>query len=138
MRKYYVFNVNKEMSILAKDSPYMLYKSFETIYNSNKKEINIAQNLYEQLAMRLNQNVINQKIYAEYKDNDYYYLVNNSHNYYNKYKGEEEKVIVKNTYLYCTSNTTNLKLLKPLTNYNFFVCDFENKDYFWIDEIYSR
>ena len=88
--------------------------------------------------MRLNQNVINQKIYAEYKDNDYYYLVNNTHNYYNKYKGEEEKVIVKNTYLYCTSNTTNLKLLKPLTNYSFFVCDFENKDYFWIDEIYSR
>ena len=84
------------------------------------------------------QNVINQKIYAEYKDNDYYYLVNNTNNYYNKYKGEEEKVIVKNTYLYCTSNTTNLKLLKPLTNYSFFVCDFENKDYFWIDEIYSR
>ena len=82
MRKYYIFNINKEMSILAKDSPYMLYKSFETIYNSNKKEINIAQNLYEQLAMRINQNVINQKIYAEYKDNDYYYLVNNSHNYY--------------------------------------------------------
>ena len=83
MRKYYIFNINKAMSILAKDSPYMLYKSFETIYNSNKKEINIAQNLYEQLAMRLNQNVINQKIYAEYKDNDYYYLVNNTHNYYN-------------------------------------------------------
>ncbi len=135
MRKFYVFNINKEMSVLAKDSPYMLYKSFETIYNSNKKDLNMAQNLYEQMAMRINQNVINQKIYAANKDNQFYYLVGNVHHYYNKYKGEEEQLTVKNSFLSSVGNSNNLVLLKSLINYNFFVCDFENKDYFWLDEI---
>lgn len=32
MRKFYIFNINKNSCVLAKDSPYMLYKSFEAIY----------------------------------------------------------------------------------------------------------
>lgn len=136
MREFYIFNINKEISLLAKDSPYMLYKSFETIYNSSKNSLAIAQNLYEQVAGRINQNVINQKIFASYKDSDYYFLANNIHNYYNKYRDETQKVIVKNSFLRCITNVNNLLLLKPLTQYNFFVCDFQNKDYFWLDEIY--
>ena len=49
MRKFYIFNINKNMCILAKDSPYMLYKSFEAIYKSNREDVGMAQNLYEQM-----------------------------------------------------------------------------------------
>ena len=45
------------------------------------------------------------------------------------------KLTVKNSYLLCEGNTSKPYLLKSLTNYNFFVCDFDNKDYFWLDEI---
>ena len=86
MRKFYIFNINKNMCILAKDSPYMLYKSFEAIYKSNREDVGMAQNLYEQMTLRINQTMINNKIYADNKDNHFYYLVNNVHNYYNKYK----------------------------------------------------
>ena len=135
MRKFYIFNINKNMCILAKDSPYMLYKSFEAIYKSNREDVGMAQNLYEQMTLKINQTMINNKIYADNKDNHFYYLVNNVHNYYNKYKSEEEKLTVKNSYLLCEGNTSKPYLLKSLTNYNFFVCDFDNKDYFWLDEI---
>ena len=118
MRKFYIFNINKNMCILAKDSPYMLYKSFEAIYKSNREDVGMAQNLYEQMTLRINQTMINNKIYADNKD-----------------KSEEEKLTVKNSYLLCEGNTSKPYLLKSLTNYNFFVCDFDNKDYFWLDEI---
>ena len=107
MRKFYIFNINKNMCILAKDSPYMLYKSFEAIYKSNREDVGMAQNLYEQMTLRINQTMINNKIYADNKDNHFYYLVNNVHNYYNKYKSEEEKLTVKNSYLLCEGIPVN-------------------------------
>lgn len=137
MRKYYVFNVNKELTTLTKDSPYMLYKSFESIYKANKKDLVLAQKLYDGLANRINQKNINDKIYADNKNNHFYYVVNNSHHYYNKYKSYEEIVTVKNTFLSVESSADKLILLKSLKNYNLFVCDFENKDYFWLDEVYA-
>lgn len=124
------------MCTLTKDSPYMLFKSFESIYNSNKTELAIASNLYEQLASRFNRNIINQKIIDSFKDNQHYMYINNKHTYYNKYKDESCILTVKNSYLLINSNTTKLLLLNSLNNYNFFVCDFENKDYFWLNEIY--
>lgn len=136
MRTFYIFNVNKELSILTKDSPYMLFKSFESIYKSKRNDLYIASFLYEQLASSFNQNTINKKISNYYQDSDYYMYRNNSHKYYNKYKDEKIDLEVKHSYIIVNSNTTKIELLKSLNNLNLFVCDFENKDYFWLDEIY--
>lgn len=136
MRTYYIFNVNKEMSILTKDSPYMLFKSFESIYLADKSDLYMASNLYEQLASKFNKNILNQKIVAEYKDNQHYIYTKDNHQYYNKYKDETCNLTVKNSYIICNSNNSKLELLKRLSGFNLFACDFENKDYFWLDEIY--
>ena len=108
------------MCILAKDSPYMLYKSFEAIYKSNREDVGMAQNLYEQMTLRINQTMINNKIYADNKDNHFYYLVNNVHNYYNKYKttnnlynkalneSRQELILFINYYYQHDEYTTNI------------------------------
>ena len=136
MRTYYIFNVNKEMSILTKDSPYMLFKSFESIYLADRNDLGMASNLYEQLASKLNKAILNQKIVAHYKDNQHYMYTKDRHTYYNKYKDETCNITVKNSYIICCSNNSKLELLKKLSGFNLFACDFENKDYFWLDEIY--
>ncbi len=133
MRTFYIFNVNKEMEILTKDSPYVLFKSFESIHNT--RDLYMAQNLYEQLANRFNKSLINQKIATSFKDNQFYMYVNNHHTYYNKYRDERCEIEIKNSYLICNCNTLKVPLLKKLNDYNLFACDFENKDYFWLDEI---
>ena len=136
MRTYYIFNVNKEMSILTKDSPYMLFKSFESIYKADRDDLNLASNLYEQLASKFNKTMLNHKILKEYKDNQHYMYTKDYHTYYNKYKDETCNLKVKNSYIICNSNNSKMELLKKLSGFNFFACDFENKDYFWLDEIY--
>ena len=54
---------------------------------------------------------------------------------FNRKSKKEEKLTDKKSYLLCEGNTSKPYLLKSLTNYNFFVCDVDNKDYFWLDEI---
>lgn len=133
MRTYYVFNINLQMSILAKDMPYILYKNLESIHKSN--DIYLASSLYEGLVSKINKNIINNILLNNFKDNDFYLYNNNHHSYYNKYKDESCEIDVKNSYLIYKSNSKKLVLLNKLREYNLFVCDFFNKDYFWLSEI---
>lgn len=136
MRTFYIFNINKETAILAKDSPYMLFKSLESIYNGNKKDLYMATSLYEQLACKIDKDSLNKSILASFKNNQHYMFNSNHHSYYNKYLDETCNVVVKNSYIICNCNNAKLNLLKALGSNNLFACDFENKDYFWLNEIY--
>lgn len=136
MRTYYIFNVNKEMSILTKDSPYMLFKSFESIYKSNRNDLFIASNLYEQIASKFDKLNINNMITKANIDSQFYLCHGDYHTYYNKYKDETCNVMVKNSFLLCKCNSSRIHLLESIKGYSLFACDFENKDYFWLDEIY--
>lgn len=135
MRTYYIFCINNEMSILAKDNPYILFRSFESIYKGKRNDLYVASNLFEQLTNRVD-NKINDKLKQKFKDNDYYMYTLNRHAYYNKYKDEKCELLVKNAYLLCTTNSIKPVLLSKLKKNNLFICDFQNKDYFWLDEIY--
>lgn len=135
VRKFYIFNVNKEMSILTKDSPYMLFKSFESIYRSDRADFDIAYSLYGQLASKFNKGEVSKKISEKNLGSQHYIGSLNHHTYTNKYRGEKCELEIKNSYLLCESTGGNLYLLNGLKGYNLFACDFENKDYFWLDEI---
>lgn len=136
MRTFYIFKINKEMAILTKDNPYNIFKSMEDIFKMTKKELPVGLNIYEQLITPINQNKINRKIIMSYKDNDYYQKNYNVHSIHNKYKPEETKLTVKNSYLLLESNVIKPSFLKELSyDKDLFVCDFANKDYFWVDEL---
>lgn len=136
MRTFYIFKINKEMAILSKDNPYNIFRSMEDIFKMTKKELPVGLNIYEQLITPINQNKVNRKIIMSYKDNDYYQKNYNVHSIYNKYKPEETKLTVKNSYLLLESNVIKPSFLKELSyDKDLFVCDFANKDYFWVDEL---
>lgn len=136
MRTFYIFKINNEMAILMKNNPYNIFRSMENIFKMSKKEFSLGLNIYEQLIIPIDQNKLNRKIIMSYKDNDYYQKNYNVHSIYNKYKPEETKLTVKNSYMLLESNVIKPSFLKELTyDKNLFVCDFNNKDYFWVDEL---
>lgn len=124
------------MAILSKDNPYNIFKSMEEIFKMPKKQIAVGLNIYEQLIAPINQNKVNRRIITSYKDNDYYQKNFNVHSIYNKYKPEETKLTIKNSYLLLESNVVKPSFLKELSfDKDLFVCDFDNKDYFWVEQL---
>ena len=138
MRTFYIFKIKPEMAILTKDSPYNLFKSMEKIYKMDKSDFSLGAQLFDQLAQPINSQKLNKLIYNKYKDNEHYTVFKNIHRINNSYRQEKSKLIVKEVYLILQSSVILPLFLKTLNNnHNMFACDFENKDYFWLDELTS-
>ena len=136
MRTFYIFKINKEIAILTKVNPYNIYKNIEQIKKLGIQGLSLSYNIYEQLISRIDSKKYNSKIYRLYKDNDYYQKNRNIHCIHNKYKPEDTILEIKNSYLLLQTNYLKPAFLKELTfDSDLFVCDFDNRDFFWIDEI---
>ena len=112
MRTFYVFKIKKEMTILTKETPYNLYRTIENLYYLDNSYMSVSFKVYR-----------------------YYKKDGNVHKINNKYIPEESMLKVYRSHIVLKSN-----VIKPtfLVNYlmsdNLFVCDFKNKDYFWLDQ----
>ena len=137
MRKFYIFNINKEFSILSKNNEYNLYKQMESIKRLNKDEFYIGIKIYETIANIIDNNYYNKEVYDKNKDSYFYTKYKNIHMINNYYKDEESKLIINKAYMLLETNVIKSSFFKDLKNKGLFVCDFENKDYFWLDSIYS-
>ena len=49
MRTFYIFRINREMSLLMRESPYNLFKSLEGIYLLDKASVGYGKDLLDQL-----------------------------------------------------------------------------------------
>ena len=136
MRTFYIFKINKEFAILTKNCPYNLFRSMEQIYYASSNDIATVYNIYEQLILPLDKTKINLNLYEKFKEDDYYTKFRNTHMINNFYSDEQTKLIVNSSFMLLRStkaSPTFLNFLKDLEN--MFVCDFENKDYFWLQEV---
>ena len=136
MRTFYIFNIKKEMSILAHDTPYNLYRTIESLYYLDNINLGLSYKLYDQIFDSFDKDYMNSIINRIYQNNNYYYKENNRHVIYNKYKPENSYLYIYRSHLLLKSNAVKPTLLKNYTNSdNLFVCDFKNKDYFWLSEV---
>ena len=128
MRKYFLFSIRKEYYDIYYKNPLVLYKTLENLYYLKKENLSYGLSLYKQIC-----NVIaveRLKSYFEQvclkKKNNKYLLL------YNK-----ENIIFELHYSCIICKTTkNYPLGLKIINYydrNLFVCDFENKDYFFLN-----
>lgn len=136
MRQFYIFNINNEFKYNIKIDPYILYKVFEELHNIKNNDIKYGVNIYNNITKPVNKKYLNNKIYNEYKNNYSYTKFMNKHiinNYFNK---EKSTLIIKNSYIELDTSSINSTFFKYLQKYkNLFVCDFDNKDYFWLESI---
>ena len=136
MRTFYVFKINDTFSFLTKDSPYSLFKSMEQIYYADKNDVDLAYNIYDQIIDKFDKSNLSNNIFECYKDCDYYTKYHDTHMYNNFFNNEQTKLIVNKSFMLIRSTFSIPTFFKNLSNYkNIFVCDFQNKDYFWLEKV---
>lgn len=137
MRVYYLFKINDYFSKLYYNKTYYLYKMLEQISLSSKNDFIISYRLFEQMAVAFNKTDINSKLYRRYAFDDNYIKTLNKHVLDNRL--EKTKLTVYNTYIKIKTNKNITDFFKVLFNEeNIFVCDFNNKDYFWLSKVTSK
>lgn len=138
MRTFYIFKIKKEISILAKETPYNLFKTIENLYYFDSSNLGVSFNIYNAIFDLFDKNNLNQRINDLFKDYRYYSNDGDVHYIYNKYRPENTSLRVYKSHILLKSDILKPTLLvNYLMNDNLFVCDFKNKDYFWLDDYTS-
>ncbi len=137
MRTYYLFKINDTFLNLYNNKEIYLYKMFEQIYRSSKNNIDISYRLFKQMINTYDRAKINYLLENSYMYHRYYKKINNNH-YYDD-GNEKTKLMLYNTYIKIKANSNMPCFLNELLNENnIFVCDFKNKDYFWLNKVMRR
>ncbi len=137
MRVYYLFKINDSFSKLYYNKTYYLYKMLEQISKSSQNDFIIAYRLFSQMATAYNKVEINSNIYKAFEYNDKYMKTLNKHILNDGV--EKTKLTVYNTYIKIRTNQNLTSFFKVLNREkNIFVCDFNNKDYFWLSKVSSK
>ena len=134
MRTYYIFKVNKYFAYIYKKFPYKMYKIIEELYNTKDYDMLSSYKYYQKFALEFNKLALNEYIYSLNKNNQNYYRDNNIHILNNdKYN----KLTINSTCLILKTNDIYSVFLNDLSSNlnNIFICDFKNKDYFWLDSL---
>lgn len=135
MRTFYIFKIKKEILVLLKETPYNLFKILENLYYSNNRDLGVSFSIYNELLDNFDKDYLNERIINLFKNYRYYSNENDVHYIYNKYRPENTSLRVYKSHLLLKSNVVKPTLLiNYLNNDDFFVCDFKNKDYFWLND----
>lgn len=135
MRVFYIYNVNDYFCSVYEKYPYKLYKMLEDAYLTKKNNINAATSIYDQMITSFNKLFLNNYIFVNNKLDVYYYHKDNKHLISNR--EEYSKLLVTS---YCLKLKTNINYPQFFNNINcysdnIFICDFINKDYFWLNKV---
>lgn len=135
MRKYYLFIIRDEYYRKYKKKQNILYKALYYLYKSNEYDLNHGFYLYDKIC-----NIFSVKLLNNYIKNKYEYkMINNK---IIKLNSIIEHTIVQINYS-CIIVITDInipEIFKTFNIYNkrIFVCDFNNQDYFWLNEQISK
>lgn len=136
MRTFYLFKIKNNYSILTKDNPYNLYKAIENIYYLKKEELNTGYNFFNQIRDTFNKEYLDNNIFEYYKNRYTYTKVRDAHMINDYYSNEKSKLIINRSFMFINTTKQIPTFLKAITKKeNIFVCDFENIDYFWLEEL---
>ena len=137
MRLYYVFNIKSEILTLYKDKPASLYRILENIYYMHEEDINYGFNIFKELTNKNKVMELNNEIYIKFHKDLIYSKIGNEHIINDLYHDEVSILKIKNSHLIIESNKSISSFFKILNeiNSNYFICDFKDKDFFFIDEI---
>lgn len=127
MRKYYIFAIKREYNELYSKNPYVLYKTLENLYKLKKEDLIYGISLYNQIC-----NVIEVNRLKNYFDSICYYK--NKNKYLINDKDDVALFYIHYSCIICKCNKNFPSILNMMNYYSryLFICDFENKDYFFL------
>ena len=137
MRLYYVFNVKKEISSLYKDKPSSLYKILENIYYMHEEDANYGFAIFKQITNKIKKLDLSNEIYIKLHKDLVYSKIDNEHIINDLYHDEVSILKIKNSHIVIETNKSYSSFFSILDSLNldFFVCDFKEKDFFFLSDI---
>lgn len=137
MRIYFVFKLKNEYIKLYKDSPNTIYNILNQMYYMKRNEIGYGFNLFNQIIDKIDKFELDKYIYVLLHTKMKYSKKGDEHILNNLYKDEVSVMKVKNTHIIINSNKSYTEFFKILNEFDacFFVCDFNNNDYFFVSNV---
>lgn len=136
MRTFYIFKIKEQISRFTHDNSYSLYKALENIYHLKKEDLAYYYDYFNEIRELFDKKYIDDSIFNLFKDRYNYSKVDNVHMINDYFSKEKSKLVVKRNYLCLKSTKSNPLFLKVIyKNKDIFVCDFKNRDYFWLEEL---
>ena len=137
MRLYYIFNIKSEIIKLYKDKSTSLYKILENIYYMHEEDVNYGFNIFKELTNKNKVMELNNSLYIKLHKDLVYSKIDNEHIINDLYHDEVSILKINKSHLKLESNKSISSFFKILMdlNPNYFVCDFKDKDFFFITEI---
>ena len=137
MRRFYIFSIREELLDLYNENPGNLYKILKSIYEMKEDDITYAYHLFKQICFGIDNLIINNKLYLQMHNDLVYTKIGNEHIINNLYKDEVSILKIKKTHMLLDSNSSYSSFFMFLNKYNknYFICDFETNDYFFLKDI---
>ncbi len=136
MRVFYIFQIKKDLEKITKENPYMLFHTLETIYYREPDDIKLGYMFLKQIIEPIAIKDLDVLLFKKYKENYFYMKYRNVHSMHDVYRKENTTLTLNKTYIKLETNVIKPRFLNELRkNSNFFICDFTEKDYFWLDSL---
>jgi len=137
LRIYFVFKIKEEYIELYKDTPNTLYNILNQMYYMKRNEIGYGFNLFNQMIDKIDKFELDKYLYILLHTKMKYSKKGDEHILNNLYKDEISILKVKNTHMVINSNKSYTEFFVLLNQYNndYFVCDFNNHDYFFLSGV---
>ena len=137
MKVYFVFDIKDEYINLYQNNENVLYNILKQIYYLEKEDVQYGFNLFNQLINKIEKELVDRFIFLKLHQSMPYSKRKDTHYMNNLYKNEISRLIVKKSYIKIEAEQPGSSFLKTLETYykNYFVCDFENQDYFFLSDI---
>ena len=136
MRQFYIFQIRDEIKQITYQNPYEFFHTLETIYYQDHQELLLSYHFLNQLIVPINVKDLDITLFRRYKDNYFYTKYKNIHNMHDVYRKENTKLSLYKTYLKLETNVVKPRFFEVLQKEkDYFVCDFLEKDYFWISSL---
>ena len=137
MRRFYIFSIREELLVLYKDNPSNLYKILESIYKMKDDEITYGYNLFKQICVRVDNLEISNRLYLTMHNDPIYTKLDNEHIINNLYKDEVSILNIKKSHIILDCNNSYSSFFNLLNKYNknYFICDFNENDFFFLSDI---
>ena len=135
MRTFYAFHINEFYSSMYNDNPLKLYKILEELfYRRNYDKLNTYR-LYKQVVIPFNKMLCNG--YMTKKNRLCYEYFYDYQAHYLKKKEEHTKMVIGSIHIKILSDANYPIFFNNIheLDTDIFICDFDNRDYFWLDKI---
>lgn len=129
-----MFKINKYFAYIYKRWPRKMYNIIEELYYTKDYDMLNSYRYYQKFALSFDKLDINDYIYSINKKSKNYYRDNSIHVVNND---NYNKLVVNKMCLILKTNDIYSIFFDDISMYsnNIFVCDFKNRDYFWLENL---